>query len=442
MSSAAPVRTETRIALIGAGPSGLAAARALDRRGIAFDGFEAHADIGGLWDLRNPRSRAYASLRMITSKALTAFDGLPMPADCPDYPGRADALRYLQAYAEHFDLRRHFRFGALVRRVEPVSERPDSLWRVTVDHGQGPVSADYKGVLIANGIHAEPRVPRFPGRFDGELMHASAYREPTRLAGRRVLVIGGGNSACDIAVEAAGIADTIDLSVRRGLHVWPRYLDGRPSDQVRDWWQRLPRPLRLRAASRRIRRAAGHPEQHGFPPPDHALDELPPVVNDGLLPAIARGAMTVRAAVSRMDGRRVHFADGSHGDYDLVVAATGYRLHYPFIRAELLNWHGAAPWLYLNMFTPHYRRLAVLGLIEGQGLGWADRQAQAELAAAYLLAQDRAPQRAEAFEALVRGPQPDLMGGRTPPRLDRIAHAVDATTYRTLMQRARATLTG
>jgi cation diffusion facilitator CzcD-associated flavoprotein CzcO len=122
-------RSEDQIALIGGGPSGLAGARALQRQGLPFQGFEAHEDLGGLWNLASPRARAYASLRMLTSKQTTDFSDLPMPPSCPDYPGQADALRYLRDYADSFDLRRHFRFGTLVRRVEPVSEKPDSLWR-------------------------------------------------------------------------------------------------------------------------------------------------------------------------------------------------------------------------------------------------------------------------------------------------------------------------
>lgn len=429
-------RTEDQIAIVGAGPAGLAMAQCLGELGIPFQGFEAHVAPGGQWQPSNPRSRVYPGMRMVTSKARTAFPALAMPTETPDYPDPAAALRYLEAYVQRFELHRHFRFHALVRRIEPVSERADSLWRVTVDHGQGPETAAFRGVVIANGIHGEPRLPRLPGHFEGELMHAGAYREPATLAGHRVLVIGAGNSAADLAVEAARVATSVQMSVRRGVHVWPRFLEGRPSDQARAWWQRLPRPLRLRAATRQIQRAAGHPEQHGFPAAEHALDELPPVINDALLPAIAAGAIGVRPAVARMEGRQVHFEDGSQGEFDLVVAATGYKLHYPFVRPEYLNWHGAAPRLHYNMFTPHYRGLAVLGLLEGHGIGWSDLHLQATLAAQVFAAQTRQPARAEAFEALLRGPRPDLRGGRRPPRPARLAHGVHAETFRSVMERA------
>jgi hypothetical protein len=437
-----PIRTEDQIALIGAGPSGLAGARALQRQGIAFQGFEAHADLGGLWNIGHPRSTAYASLRMVSSKAATAFTEHPMPADWPDHLGHAQALQYLRDYAARFDLQRHFRFGTLVRRVEPVSEKADSLWRVTVDSGQGPVAADYRGVVIANGIHAEPLVPRFAGRFDGELMHTSAYRDAARFAGKRVLIVGAGNSAADLAVDAAAVAASVDLSVRRGAHLWPRRLDGRPIDDPRPWWQRLPRPLRRRVLNRRLRSVVGDPAALGLPDLPYTADQLPPVISDELPGLLARGDVGVRAEISRMDGRRVLFTDGSHAEFDLVVAATGYRLHYPFLRAELLNWHGTAPRLYLNVFPPHYQRLSVLGMLDGAGLGWRDREAQADLVSRYLAAQAQRPDRAADFERRVRGPLPDLRGGLAAPRLERLAHAVDDRAYRAALRRALASLGG
>ena len=189
-----------------------------------------------------------------------------------------------------------------------------------------------------------------------------------------MLIVGGGNSACDLAVDAAATASAVTLPVRRGAYLRPRYLGGRPADLAAPWWQRLPRPLRPRAAGRQLRRVAGQLEQHGFPPPTHALDELPPLSNDDLLPLLARREIEVRGETMRMDGDTVHFADGSQGRFDLVIAATGYKLHYPFLRAELLNWHGPAPRLYLNVFAPYYQRLAVIGMFEGQGLGWRDRR--------------------------------------------------------------------
>ena len=435
------VATEDQIALIGAGPSGLAGARALAQAGLPFQGFEAHSGLGGLWDIRNPRSAVYETAHLVSSKHRTAFAEFPMAAHVADYPGHRELLAYLQDYAEHFDLQRHFRFGTLVRRIEPVSERPDTRWRVTVDAGQGPQTAEYKGVVVANGILAEPLMPRFAGRFDGELLHSSAYKHPDQLRGKRVLVVGAGNSGCDIAVDAVHHAQYVDLSVRRGVHFVPKYLFGRPADTVGGRVQ-LPAWLKQRIDSRVLKWFTGDPRRFGFPAPDHRLYEAHPVVNTLVLHHLGQGDLHVRPDVARLDGRTVHFKDGSARDYDLLLAATGYKLHYPFLKAEWLNWQGPVPRLYLNIFPPHYRRLAVLGMVEAAGFGWQGRFEQAALVARYLQAQDEAPDTAAAFEARIRGPLPDLSGGYRYLKLERMAVYVHRETYQAAVRQAMQALGG
>ena len=431
--------SEDRIALIGAGPSGLAAARCLDRLGVGFEGFEAHTGVGGLWDIANPRSALYESAHPITSKHRLEFREYPMPEHLADYPGHRELLAYLRDFAAQFDLQRHFRFGTLVRRLEPLGERPDSRWRVTFDSGAGPETAHFKGVIIANGSLAEPRMPRFEGRFDGELVHAAHYRHPGQLDGKRVLVIGGGNSGCDIAVDAVPRARYVDLSVRRGYHFLPRYLFGQPTDT---WGRRMPLPawLRRRLETRVLRWFTGDPSRFGFPRPTHRLHESTAVVNPMILHHLGLGDLHVRSDVERFEGSTVHFKDGSQRVYDTIIAATGYRLHYPFLRAELLNWQGVAPRLYLNTFARHYQRLSVLGMIDGPGLGWQDRMEQAELVARYLWTLDQRPERAAAFEARIRGPRPDLSGGLRFLKLDRLAHHVHGPTWRRTVRQAIKTL--
>jgi hypothetical protein len=435
----ADTHSEGCIALIGAGPSGLAAARALTRLGISFQGFEAHTGVGGLWDIANPRSAVYESAHPVSSKRRTEFSEFPMAEHLADYPSHRDMLAYLREYAQHFDLTRHFQFGVLVRRIEPMGERPDSLWRVTVDAGDGPKAAIYKGVIIATGTLAEPRMPRFEGRFTGELMHASSYKHPRQLDGKRVLVIGGGNSACDIAVDAVGRAQYADLSVRRGYHFLPRYLFGQPSDT---WELRWPLPAMLRWRLERwvLRRYGGNPQRFGFPAPTHRLYESTPVVNPAILHHLGQGDLHVRPDIDRFENQTAHFKDGTQRAYDLVIAATGYKLHYPFLRPELLNWQGVAPRLHLNTFSKHYQRLSVLGLFDGHGVTWQDRLLQAELVACYLAAQDQRPERAKNLEARIKGSRPNLAGGLRFLKQDRLAHHVHAPTFRRALKQALKSL--
>ena len=430
------MNTQEQIALIGAGPSGLAGARAMQKAGVAFQGFEAWSDVGGLWNIENPRSTVYESAHLISSKTTTEFSEFPMPVGTPDYPGHAALLQYFRAYAEHFGLKKHFRFGTRVLKVEPVSDAPDTLWRVTVQAAGGAEeTAEYKGVVIANGTLAEPNLPKFDGQFDGELLHTSAYKSPTQFTGKCVLIVGAGNSGCDIAVDAVHYAQSIDLSVRRGYYFVPKYVFGVPADIV-GGKLRLPPWLKQKIDSTILKWFTGDPVRFGFPKPEYKMYESHPVVNSLILYHLGHGDARIRADVARLDGRTVHFKDGSSGEYDMVLCATGYQLHYPFIDDALLNWQGMAPRLYLNIFSPRYSRLAVLGMVEASGLGWQGRYEQAELMARYFKALQDGSAAGQALTQAKAGPTPDLSGGYHFLKLPRMAYYVNKDVYRTAVRQA------
>ncbi len=424
-----------RYAIIGAGPSGLAAARALAKRGIDVDGYESSHGVGGLWDITNPRSTMYESAHLISSRTTTEFAEFPMRSKV-DYPGHRVLLQYFRDYADHFDLTDCFLFDTRVTRLDPR----DGGWDLTSVGPDGETTLWYAGVVLANGTLAEPNVPRFAGEFTGELLHTSAYTSPSQLAGRRVLLIGAGNSGCDIAVDAVHHAASVDMSVRRGYYFVPRYLFGRPSDTLN---QGRPLPARLKQAvdSRVLRAFTGDPVRFGFPKPDYRIYESHPIVNTLVLHHLGQGDLRIRSDVERFDGSTVRFRDGTADDYDLVLLATGYTLDYPFVAREHLHWQGAAPRLFLNMFPSSFNGLYVMGMIEASGIGWQGRYEQAELLAAYLAADDTAPERAARFRERVTGaPWPDLTGGYRYLGLERMAYYVNKDAYRAAVRRENAAL--
>jgi len=428
------------IALIGAGPSGLAGARNLQKLGIPFQGFEAYTDVGGLWNIDNPRSTVYESAHLISSKRTTEFTEFPMPEGTADYPSHRELCRYFSDFADHFDLRRHYRFGVRVVKVEPVSDSPDTLWRVTIatpDGGQE--TAEYKGVIIANGTLAEPNMPRFEGHFDGELLHTTAYKHARQFTGKRVLIVGAGNSGCDIAVDAVHYARSVDISVRRGYYFVPKYVFGKPADTL-GGKRPLPAWLKQKVDSTVLKWFTGDPTRFGFPKPEYKMYESHPVVNSLILHHLGHGDIHVKPDIARFEGCTVHFKDGTQQDYDMVLAATGYTLHYPFIAREHLNWQGMAPQLYLNIFAPRFQRLAVLGMIEASGIGWQGRYEQAELVARYFKALDEPTPQARALQAAMAGPAPDLSGGYKYLKLERMAYYVHKDTYRAAVRKAAAAL--
>ncbi|WP_449408621.1 flavin-containing monooxygenase [Microbacterium maritypicum] len=422
-------------AVIGAGPSGLAAARALSRRGIAVDGYEASHGVGGLWDIDNPRSTMYESAHLISSRTTTAFAEFPMDSTV-DYPGHRELLQYFRAYAARFGLTELFRFGTRVTRIAPR----DGAWDLTSVGPDGERTRRYAGVVLANGTLAEPHVPAFPGRFDGELLHTSAYRSPAQLAGKRVLLIGAGNSGCDIAVDAVHHAASVDMSVRRGYYFVPRYLFGRPSDTLN---QGRPLPARLKQAidSRVLRAFTGDPVRFGFPKPDYRIYESHPIVNTMILNHLGQGDLRIRADVEQFDGATVRFRDGSAEDYDLILLATGYTLDYPFVDREHLHWRGASPRLFLNMIPASFNGLYVVGMIEASGIGWQGRYEQADLLAAYLDAVENDPPRAARFrERVTEDAWPDVTGGYRYLALDRMSYYVNNHAYRAAVRREREAL--
>ena len=415
-------------AIIGAGPSGLSAAKALQDAGLAWQGFELGQDVGGLWNMHNPRSTVYASAHLISSKSQTEFKDFPMSPTAADYPRQDELLAYFQAYAREFDLYKHFRFGAEVECLEAVEAGGWNLYL------KGETQAQYfAGVILANGTLSEPNIPQFKGEFTGEFMHSAAYKTAEVFEGKRVLVIGAGNSGCDIAVDAVHRAKKIDMSVRRGYYFVPKYVFGKPSDTV-GGKIKLPRPLKQWVDTKLLSWFTGDPVRFGFPKPDYKIYESHPIVNTLILHHLGQGDLKVKADIERFEGKTVHFKDGSQEDYDLILLATGYKLHYPFIEQKYLNWQGDCPQLYLNIFHPQRDDLFVAGLVEATGIGWEGRAEQSKLIAAYLKGlRDKTPA-ALAFQQEKQGPNPDMSGGYKYLTLARMSYYVHKDTYRRLLQ--------
>ncbi|THH35144.1 NAD(P)/FAD-dependent oxidoreductase [Aliishimia ponticola] len=417
-----------KFALIGAGPMGLAAAKVLGEQGIAYQGFELHSDVGGLWDIDGARSTMYETAHLISSKTMTEFTDFPMRPEVAEYPSHREMARYFREFADHFDIRRHYKFGAEVTQVVPLGE-DGAGWRVVWRDASGTHEDVFAGVLIANGTLSEPNMPSFNGQFDGELIHASAYRDPAQFTGKRVLVVGAGNSGCDIAVDAIHHGKSCDLSMRRGYYFVPKYVFGKPADTM-GGAIKLPMWLKRRVDGLILRWFVGDPQKYGFPKPDYALYESHPIVNSLVLFHAGHGDLKVRADIDRLEGHRVHFKDGTQGDYDMILAATGYKLHYPFIDRDLLNWQGDAPHLYLNAMHPDRDDLFVLGMLEASGLGWQGRHEQAEMVARYIRGlRDRADGTIR-LKAQKSGGFARATGGMAYLNLPRMAYYVDKTTYR------------
>jgi cation diffusion facilitator CzcD-associated flavoprotein CzcO len=316
-----------RFCVIGAGAAGMAAMKALVAAGVPFDCFEATDRVGGHWHTD------YDCLHLITPRASSGFRDDPMPEEWSDFPRRTEMLEYLEGFATKYDLRCHVRFGTCVERLQPVGHSAIEGWDVTTSDG---VTRRYTGVLVANGHNSVPFVPSVPGEFTGRTMHSSEYKNPAGIAGPRVLVVGSGNSGCDIASELAQAGCDVFLSVRHGHLFQPKSFFGRPRGSLKV--MKLPPRLLDPVLRFMIRMSVGRPETYGLPAPTHKrLSDQRPVVNSLVLHWIQHGRVHPVPGLRRVDGNTVETVDGARHEVDTIVWATGFRAVLPFLPDELIQ---------------------------------------------------------------------------------------------------------
>jgi dimethylaniline monooxygenase (N-oxide forming) len=363
-----------KVCIIGAGGSGIAAAQVLQARGIDFDCFEKGSQVGGNWRYENDNgmSSAYRSLHINTSRRVMAFKSLPMPENFPDYPDHFQMAAYFDEVVDRYRLRDRIRFNTEVLAVEPVEDSVGE-WDVTVKGPEGRETNRYGAVLVANGHHWDARWPEpaFPGseEFEGEQIHAHGYREPEVLAGKRVLVLGIGNSAVDIAVESSRIGEKTFLATRRGAWVLPKYLNGKPIDEIANSLTgQAPIPVMRAVMKRSLKVAVGDPTDYGLPKPDHKLLEAHPTVSSEFLPRLGHGDITPKPNIDRFTGGRgVRFVDGSEEEVDLVVYCTGYKITFPFFRPEVISAPDNRLPLYRRVVSAERPGLYFIGFIQPLG---------------------------------------------------------------------------
>lgn len=378
------------VCVIGAGSSGIAAARALKERGIGFDCFEKGSQVGGHWRYENDNglSSTYASLRTNTSRKQTGYPSFPMPSTLPDYPGHEQMAEYLDAFVDHFGIREDIRFETEVESVEPL----DRGFEVTLKGGE---SRRYRYVVAASGHSWAPHVPELPGNLEGGTSHARTYRRPEPFGGRRVAVLGFGNSGTEIASELVGVAEAVFLCFRRTQHVLPRFIwrwpidlmDTKASARFLPWWyRRLTMQILVRLFAKK------RTEEVGLAAPDHKLLHYRPTTSDQVLGKIAAGLIAVKPPPKAMDGKWLEFEDGSREQVDHLIFATGYRLSFPFLPEGALESSGKSIRLYRRIVHPPLPDVFFVGLFDAIGALPPVLEAQAEWIAEVITGRVRLPQ--------------------------------------------------
>ena len=379
------------VCIIGAGSSGIAGAKVLAEHGVPFDCFEVSDEVGGNWAFGNANgmSSAYRSLHINTSRERMEYSDFPMPKDWPDFCHHALIKQYFNDYVDHFGIRDRITFSTAVKRA---ARGPDGVWEVALSTGE---TRHYDAVVVANGHHWDPRWPEpaFPGAdtFAGRQMHSHEYVDTQGFEGKKVVVLGMGNSAMDIAVEVSLVTERTLLAARRGAWIIPNYLFGKPSDQL-PVNPRIPFSLRQRWVHELVKRVVGSPAAFGLPEPDHIVGQAHPTISNYILARVAHGEVVPKPNIAAFEGSSVRFADGSvEEDVDVVVYCTGYKVTFPFFDEDLISAPDNDLPLYRRVFHPEVDNVFFLSLLQPLGATMPLAEAQAHWVARFLRGEYQLP---------------------------------------------------
>jgi dimethylaniline monooxygenase (N-oxide forming) len=352
-----------KVCVIGAGASGIVSCKTLLEQGVAFDCYEKGSYIGGLWKYENDngQSSAYRSLHINTSRQMMAYSDFPMPESYPDYPHHSLIYRYFGDYVDHFGFRDKIQFNTEVKDISPL---PGNRYLVATSKGK----KEYDAVMVCNGHHWNPKFPSFPGKFSGKTLHSHFYKTFEGFEGNRVLIVGIGNSAVDIACELCKVASRTVISTRSGAYILPKYFFGIPADHLAG----PPLPFLPIALQRAVLGAvlyisSGDQSKYGIPKPKRKLLQEHPTVSQELPSLVGHGKITIKPNIAELMGDTVLFQDGSSEDFDIIIYATGYNIRFPFLKDEVVSVIDNVFPLYKKVVHPEWQNLFFIGLIQPLG---------------------------------------------------------------------------
>ena len=382
-----------RICVIGAGPSGITAIKNLIDEQLEVVAYDFNSDVGGNWIYAENESHSsvFETTHIISSKSLSQYEDFTFDdfeEGIPDYPSHEQLRRYFQAYAKYFGLYPYIQFNTLVKSCTRLDQ---NNWEVITEQ-EGQIKKEFfTHLIVCNGHHWSPRMPEYPGTFSGVYIHSHQYKKAAPFKDQRILVIGGGNSACDVAVETSRVSKRTAISWRRGYRIIPKFLFGKPSDVVAGSMSFLPNKLKYFLSELTVRIVQGANKHYGLPEPQQGVTGTHPTINEELLYKIRHGKVIPKTDIDQFENHKVHFKDGSTEEFDVVIACTGYILSHPFFDKTFIDYSNGPVPLYLKMLHAAYDDLYFIGMFQPLGCIWPGSELQSKIAAREIAGKWRRP---------------------------------------------------
>ncbi|MEW7292641.1 flavin-containing monooxygenase [Aquimarina sp. 2304DJ70-9] len=390
---------QKRICIIGAGPSGITALKNLKDKNLEVVCYDRNKEVGGNWIYSEDESHSsvFDTTHIISSKTLSQYEDYTFDdfdKTVADYPSHDELRRYFQAYAKHFDLYPCIEFETSVKDCKRIGT---NKWHITILQNGKEREEIFTDLVVCNGHHSVPRMPQYPGNFSGEFMHSHNYKKAAPFADQRVLVIGGGNSACDVAVETSRVSKKTSISWRRGYRIIPKFFFGIPSDIVgaRSSW--LPIKIRSWLNDRLLTIMLGKNKLYGLQEVKTKFGQTHPTINDELLYKIRHGKVHPKVDIEKLEGNTAYFKDGTKEDIDVIIACTGYVLKHSFFEESFINYSDGPVPLYLKMFHPEYHDVFFVGMFQPLGCIWPGSELQSKVLANYLAGEWKMPSNIKAL---------------------------------------------